>query len=63
MGATDVKNIAADHLFNAVLEAYNEAVTCTFIVGLVLACLTIFNAVAMELKVVKSKMEKRFTKR
>jgi len=56
-GATELKNIVANQQTDTLLEEYNEALTHTFTVGLVLACLTIFGAVAMEWKSVKGKMK------
>lgn len=47
IGATDLRTIIAPEYMEAVLKAYNLALTKTFNVGLALACLSIIGAVAM----------------
>jgi hypothetical protein len=61
-GATQLKNIVAPQQIGAVLVACNEALTHTFMVGLILACLTIFGSAAMEWKSVKEKKVENVTK-
>ena len=55
-GATELRNLVrtpAD--LSKLLDAYNGALTHSFVVAVVLSCLTIFGAAAMEWKSVKGK--------
>jgi len=54
-GATELKKIVAPGQVGALLEAYNGALTHAYMVALVVSCLTVFGAVAMEWKSVKGK--------
>ena len=54
-GATSLKNVIDANSINGVLLAYNEALTQTFLISVILACLSIIGAVLMEWKSVKGK--------
>jgi hypothetical protein len=54
-GATGLQSAVSPELLPAVLVAYNDALTKTFQIALVLACVTAVGAVLMEWKSVKGK--------
>jgi MFS family permease len=54
-GATGLQSAVSPELLPAVLVAYNDALTKTFQIALVLACVTAVGAVLMEWKSVKAK--------
>jgi len=54
-GATELKNVIPHQYLAGVLTAYNTAITNTFYVGVAMAVVSIFGAVAMEWKSVKGK--------
>ncbi|GAB7340606.1 hypothetical protein MBLNU457_7014t1 [Dothideomycetes sp. NU457] len=54
-GATELKNVIPQQYYGGVLTAYNTAITNTFYVGVAMAVVSIFGAVAMEWKSVKGK--------
>lgn len=58
-GATTLASGVPADLLGAVLEAYNEALRKCFQIGLIMACLTIFGAVALEWRSVKQNQPKK----
>jgi len=54
-GATELKNVIPQQYLAGVLTAYNTAITNTFYVGVAMAVVSIFGAIAMEWKSVKGK--------
>ncbi|KAL2830522.1 major facilitator superfamily domain-containing protein [Aspergillus cavernicola] len=56
-GATEIKNTVPDVFYEAVLFAYNKALTQTFYVGVALSCIGIVGVVFMEWVNVKGKKE------
>ncbi len=54
-GATNLLSVVGPELIDKVLVAYNAALTKTFQIPLVLACLSLFGAILMEWKSVKGK--------
>lgn len=56
-GATSLLNGIPDSAVNAVLSAYNESLRTVFQIGLVMSCVVIFGAAAMEWRSVKSKKD------
>ena len=54
-GATALRNIVDPSKLGLVLEAYNGALTKTFRISLILACLTLIGSVLMEWRSVKGK--------
>jgi Na+/H+ antiporter NhaC len=54
-GATDLVDLVGANQIGEVLVAYNAAITQTFRIPLILACLSIFGAIAMEWRSVKEK--------
>ena len=53
VGATDLTNAIAPQYLDKVLSAYNNALTNTFDVGLVMSCMMIVEALGMEWKSIK----------
>ncbi|KAK9414434.1 putative MFS multidrug transporter [Seiridium unicorne] len=58
-GATTLASSVPANLLGAVLEAYNESLRKCFQIGLIMACLTIFGAAAMEWRSVKKNQPKK----
>ncbi|KAL2061144.1 hypothetical protein VTL71DRAFT_7417 [Oculimacula yallundae] len=54
-GATSLDAIVSAEFLPSVIRAYNDALAETFLVALILACLTLFGALAIEWKSVKGK--------
>lgn len=54
-GATDLRRIFSGDELSQVLVAYNEALQNVFLISVVLACLSIFGALALEWRSVKGK--------
>jgi hypothetical protein len=54
-GATNLSAIVSANLLSFVVRAYNDALTETFLVALIVACLTLLGALAIEWKSVKGK--------
>jgi MFS family permease len=58
-GATSLQSAVSPELLPAVLIAYNDALTKTFQIALILACVTAIGAVLMEWKTVKGKQAEK----
>lgn len=61
-GITGLFQMVPAQLHNAVLYAYNSALRRTFLVGLILACLTILGSLGMEWRSVKKEQQKQADK-
>ena len=59
LGATQLRSYVPPHFLNVTIAVYNDAVTKTFKVALILSCLSIIGAAGMEWKSIKAskKME------
>ncbi|KAJ5936353.1 hypothetical protein N7454_004988 [Penicillium verhagenii] len=58
-GATSLREYVPESKMSAVLDGYSDAVTRTFILAIVMACLSIFPALAMEWKSVRKDVNKK----